>query len=428
MFKHIRGENNPADIISKHWGYNCVWHMLRTICHVDGETVDSPGRKDKDVMAALDINTVLYGTHQCVVVRNPQQSAPESDVQRDRGVSAFWSEWIQLYEPRYTVKWCTRMVVKITRELTDTTRGRITVIDVLNHPCDKSTQQQVYQEPLARTTQPDHPVLEALFHASYTSRTDLFTLRRVDVEALTYIDTTVQPPIRKHIPMGNQTRLLAPQGFREFTKDKFKKEMNTSDWIFTTEDDINRYLLSSDYMYFNNSNGTSTVPGTAPGVTKPNSLIEAFKKSMKREPSQFKNFNDKRYWATWHLQFVATAQAQDLDDIINPNYVPTTQDDKDLFTLKQKYLFSIFTTILQTDEGKALVRNQQQLRTFDAQSIFAELHKYHTDSTQSELTATEIMQFITSFCLGKQPWKGKTTVSFIAYIWTPPGASKNIGI
>ena len=65
----------------------------------------------------------------------------------------------------------------------------------------------------------------------------LFTLRRYDVEALTYIDTTVQPPIRKHIPMGNQTRLLGPQGFREFTK-------NTSDWIFTAEDDdINQYQL-----------------------------------------------------------------------------------------------------------------------------------------------------------------------------------------
>ena len=182
-------------------------------------------------------------------------------------------------------------------------------------------------------------------------------MRRSDVEALTYIDTSVQPAIRKHLPIGNQTRLLAPQGYREYIKNKFQNDMKDADWFFTTDADIKRYLMSSEYMYFNNSNGTSTVPGPAPGVVKPNSSIEAFKKSMKREPSQFKTFSDKRYWATWHLQFVATAQAQDLDEITDASYVPSTQEEKDLFNLKQKYLFSVFTTVLQTDEGKALVRN-----------------------------------------------------------------------
>ena len=57
---------------------------------------------------------------------------------------------------------------------------------------------------------------------------------------------------------------------------------------------------------------------------------------------------------------------------LNGTMPPTTQDDKDLFTLKQKYLFSIF-----------IVRYQQQLWTFDA-SIFVELHNYHTISTQSD--------------------------------------------
>ena len=266
-----------------------------------------------------------------------------------------------------------------------------------------------------RTTDPDHPVFAALHQASCTTIMDLYGMRRSDVEALTYIDTSMQPAIRKHLPIGNQTRLLAPQGYREYIKNKYQNDMKDADWIFTTDADIKRYLMSSEYMYFNNSNRTSTVPGPAPGVVKPNSSIEAFKKSMKREPSQFKTFSDKRYWATWHLQFVATAQAQDLDEITDASYVPSTQEEKDLFNLKQKYLFSVFTTVLQTNEGKALVRNQQQLRTFDAQSIFAELTKYHTNSTQSELTSNEIMQFITTFRLGKQAWKGKTAVSFIAY-------------
>ena len=48
VFSHIPGENNPADILSKHWGYSSVWHMLKVLLHVDGETINSPGKLDKD--------------------------------------------------------------------------------------------------------------------------------------------------------------------------------------------------------------------------------------------------------------------------------------------------------------------------------------------------------------------------------------------
>ena len=71
-------------------------------------------------------------------------------------------------------------------------------------------------------------------------------MRRSDVEALTYIDTSVQPAIRKHLPIGNQTRLLAPQGYREYIKNKFQNDMKDADWFFTTDADIKRYLM---YIY-----------------------------------------------------------------------------------------------------------------------------------------------------------------------------------
>jgi hypothetical protein len=48
VFTHIPGENNPADILSKHWGYSSVWHMLKVLMHVEGETMHEPGRSDKD--------------------------------------------------------------------------------------------------------------------------------------------------------------------------------------------------------------------------------------------------------------------------------------------------------------------------------------------------------------------------------------------
>ena len=37
-FHFLHGENNPADIFSKHWGYSSVWHMLQCILFWHGDT------------------------------------------------------------------------------------------------------------------------------------------------------------------------------------------------------------------------------------------------------------------------------------------------------------------------------------------------------------------------------------------------------
>ena len=37
-FMHIDGAKNPADILSKHWGYTQVWPQLCTLLFCHGET------------------------------------------------------------------------------------------------------------------------------------------------------------------------------------------------------------------------------------------------------------------------------------------------------------------------------------------------------------------------------------------------------
>ena len=36
VFSHMPGDSNPADIVSKHWGYQQVWPMLRSILFWNG--------------------------------------------------------------------------------------------------------------------------------------------------------------------------------------------------------------------------------------------------------------------------------------------------------------------------------------------------------------------------------------------------------
>ena len=37
-FYHIPGENNPADILSKHWGFQQVWPLLKAVLFWQGDT------------------------------------------------------------------------------------------------------------------------------------------------------------------------------------------------------------------------------------------------------------------------------------------------------------------------------------------------------------------------------------------------------
>jgi hypothetical protein len=42
IFQFLPGSLNPADILSKHWGYSDIWTRLKTLLFWHGDTVDIP--------------------------------------------------------------------------------------------------------------------------------------------------------------------------------------------------------------------------------------------------------------------------------------------------------------------------------------------------------------------------------------------------
>ena len=79
--------------------------------------------------------------------------------------------------------------------------------------------------------------------------------------------------------------------------------------------------------------------------------VQLFKKSIRRDPSLFAALKDDRMWESWNLTFVAQANSQGLHNILDPEYTPTTNEDRELFKHQQEYMFSV-TKVLQTDTGK----------------------------------------------------------------------------
>ena len=69
----------------------------------------------------------------------------------------------------------------------------------------------------------------------------------------------------------------------------------------------------------------------------------------------FKTYREKKQWNTWYRTFVATARAQGLNNVLDPNYTPTTDDEKALFDVSEEYTFAVLSQCLQESQAADLV-------------------------------------------------------------------------
>ena len=251
-------------------------------------------------------------------------------------------------------------------------------------------------------------VRESLDHSGYDMFDHLYTLDKECIHDLTYPNPDGRGRIP--LPLGNRNRLLTVIHYRRYFEKRFSRRMTKVDWACFTGDDLAEFIDSE----YDSDHSTPSPPAQkTPTPSYAPSRVDAFKKTIKRDPSAFQQFSDKRKWATWKLHFVATATAQDLQDVLDPHYVPATLEDTAIFQLKNHFLYSVFVDKLLTDEGKTYVR--YHCRDFDAQAIYAKMCAHYTVSRAAELSSSHVLKFLTTFQLGKDKWKGKTTVNFLAY-------------
>ena len=102
--------------------------------------------------------------------------------------------------------------------------------------------------------------------------------------------------------------------------------------------------------------------------------VEAFRRSIKRDSGQFTNLKDAKDWDTWRKNTLATAIAQDVDNVLDLHYAPRNQEEIKIFKEKQKFMCYVFSTTLQTDRGKNFVREHEQ--DFDTQTVHDKLHRF----------------------------------------------------
>ena len=139
--------------------------------------------------------------------------------------------------------------------------------------------------------------------------------------------------------------------------------------------------------------------------------VRDFKRGIKRDPSLFTTLKNIKQWDAWYISLKAQARAQGVSRVLDPTYTPRTPGDVELFDQMQQYMYAVFTTILQTDKGKALVR--ENASSYNAQVVHRDLYQHAQCSTRSSVEAADLLTYITTARLGTGIWKGSTEAFII---------------
>ena len=136
-----------------------------------------------------------------------------------------------------------------------------------------------------------------------------------------------------------------------------------------------------------------------------------FKKGIKRDASAYPIFKNEKYYNTFIRHFKATAKAQGLNSLMDPNFTPGSDEyEQQLFQEQQDFLYSVLISSLKTDFSEALVKDHEG----DAQLILELLHEHHTDNSQySRSEINRITKYLTNIRLD-DTWTG-TNESFLMH-------------
>ena len=136
-----------------------------------------------------------------------------------------------------------------------------------------------------------------------------------------------------------------------------------------------------------------------------------FKKGIKRDASAYPIFKNERYYNTFICHFKATAKAQGLNSLMDPNFTPGSDEhEQQLFQEQQDFLYSVLISSLKTEFSEALVKDHEG----DAQLILELLHEHHTGNSQYSIAEfNRITKYLTNIRLD-DTWSG-TNESFLMH-------------
>ena len=246
----------------------------------------------------------------------------------------------------------------------------------------------------------DSPILIAFAEEDIETVMDIFTLEQIETLQYSRHDPTTGQTTKSVISKGNEGWIKAFIEFARVSGLEYEEDFEGVDVR-----DFNKFRINQ-YNPYDKSTTTNNVTNR----TMEYKDVEYFKKSIKRDKNQYITLRQDWQWDSWKRSTISTAKTHACEEIFDPEYVPSTKAEKELFIEKQKFIYCVFQDKLLTDMGKHLVQKYDGY----AQKVYKELSEYTNKSTQARIESANLLGYITNVRLHKISWKG-TYHSFILH-------------
>ena len=145
-------------------------------------------------------------------------------------------------------------------------------------------------------------------------------------------------------------------------------------------------------------------------IPNKNQKLISFKKGIKREKTAYPTLKDERYFDGFSRSLYITAKSHECEQVLDPDFTPSYAE-KDLFEVKQIFMFSVFDKHLLTDMGKTIVR--KSVHTTDAQSVWEDFQNHMKSCSNAASEKRRLTQYVTNTTLDYN-YKG-TTEQFVLH-------------
>jgi len=131
---------------------------------------------------------------------------------------------------------------------------------------------------------------------------------------------------------------------------------------------------------------TVSNPSCCSSTTGTNNPMDAFKKGIKHETSQYPVLKDACFFDKFEMEFMTLTHVHDIEEIFDTKYMSLMQAEKDLLDEKLKFAMSVLVQSMKTNVGITLVRKYYM--DCKAQECW---HKIQDEATCSTCADLELM-------------------------------------